>query len=338
MKKDKSTLMFAVFAGLTLCGFATTASAADTLLIGAGGGGGAGYCCGTPGAPGTVGTAGGAGGGTAGGAGGINGLGGSGGSYGSSDGGGGAGWLGSGGNGTGASTTAGSPDGAGIGGLSAPTFAGGLGGNTTPFAIGGFGGGGGGGWQGGGGGGGYSGGGGGSGVTAAGGGGGSYVDPSVSSVVMTGGANGSTTVAGDGVVATGLNGFINVNGTLFLYTGSSVDWTAPTSGDYAFVVDGAQGGQGDANYGGYGAEVTGNVFLTAGDELAFLVGGGGESGYCCGVSGGGGGGGSFVFEVASGPSNVPEPASLALVGLGLVGIANVRRRLLRPKPDAGVGA
>ena len=103
-------------------------------------------------------------------------------------------------------------------------------------------------------------------TTDAGGGGGSYVDGSASSVTMTAGANGSTTLAGDGVVATALDGFININGTLFSYTGSIQDWIAPLSGGYAFIVDGAQGGQGSADVGGYGTEVTGTVFLTAGES------------------------------------------------------------------------
>jgi hypothetical protein len=202
---------------------------------------------------------------------------------------------------------------------------GGAGGNTAPFAVGGFGGGGGGGWQGGGGGGGYSGGGGGSGAGGyAGGGGGSYYDPAATLVTLTSGTNGSTVVNGNGVVSTGLNGFIEINGILFSYTGSIVDWTAPTTGIYAFIVDGAQGGQGDANYGGYGAEVKGDYSLTAGEELELLVGGGGESGNNGSVSGGGGGGGTFVF--ANAITAVPEPLTLSLFGAGLVGAIATRRR------------
>ncbi len=69
-------------------------------------------------------------------------------------------------------------------------------------------------------------------------------------------------------------------------------FTAPVSGEYALELLGASGGASTISGapGGLGAEVSGDVFLTAGDNLALYVGGRGSDGY-----GGGGGGGSFVF-------------------------------------------
>src|ERR1700677_2691055 len=70
-------------------------------------------------------------------------------------------------------------------------------------------------------------------------------------------------------------------------------FTATVSGEYAVELLGASGGNSDAAVGGLGAEVSGDVFLTAGEDLTLFVGGqGGGSG----VVAGGGGGGSFVFR------------------------------------------
>jgi hypothetical protein len=66
----------------------------------------------------------------------------------------------------------------------------------------------------------------------------------------------------------------------------------PTTGEYALDVLGASGGAGGG--GGLGAEVSGDIVLTAGETLTLFVGGQGQStGPFFG--GGGGGGGGFVF-------------------------------------------
>ena len=86
----------------------------------------------------------------------------------------------------------------------------------------------------------------------------------------------------------------------FDYTGMVVDYTVPTSGDYALVAFGAQGGAGTVlgiggDGGGLGAEIGGQFLLDAGNVLEIAVGGeGGAPPF--GAVGGGGGGGSFVFD------------------------------------------
>jgi len=307
--------------GLSLTCFMQSASAIPTLIFAAGGGGGAGYCCAQPGGAGQSGTAGqnGGDGGNAGtgGAGGTAGSGGMGGSSGNYDGGGGAGWLGAGANGTGSG--AGALKGNGLGGLSMPSWTGGIGGNVSNFSVGGYGGGGGGGWQGGGGGGGYSGGGGGSGSTANGGGGGSFADGAAQSLTIIAGANGSHTLSGNGVQARGSDGSISIGGTVFGFTGGEQSFTTGTAGFYDFIIMGAQGGQGNADLGGFGASLTASYFLNANETLGLIVGEGGSSGYLTTDSGGGGGGGSFVYVLDAGdiPNKVPEPGTLSLVALAL---------------------
>src|SRR6202453_2222945 len=68
--------------------------------------------------------------------------------------------------------------------------------------------------------------------------------------------------------------------------------TAAVSGEYAVELLGASGG--NATFlnipGGSGAEVSGDIFLTAGEDLTLFVGGQGGSNALAG------GGGSFVFN------------------------------------------
>ena len=84
----------------------------------------------------------------------------------------------------------------------------------------------------------------------------------------------------------------------YTYDGATIQsWTVPISGVYAITAYGAQGG-GQAHYGwlgGNGAEVGGDIRLTAGTVLNIVVGGVGEPGV--GIRGAaGGGGGAFVYE------------------------------------------
>jgi hypothetical protein len=73
-------------------------------------------------------------------------------------------------------------------------------------------------------------------------------------------------------------------------------FTAAVSGEYAVELLGASGGNSTEfmQSGGPGAEVSGDVFLTAGEDLTLIVGGQGAFGPDS--HGGGGGGGSFVFH------------------------------------------
>jgi PEP-CTERM motif len=80
------------------------------------------------------------------------------------------------------------------------------------------------------------------------------------------------------------------NAETFAFTGAVQSFTASVSGEYAVELLGASGG----NIGGLGAEVSGDVFLTAGEDLTLVVGGQGGTGGL----GGGGGGGSFLYGTA----------------------------------------
>jgi CSLREA domain-containing protein len=86
--------------------------------------------------------------------------------------------------------------------------------------------------------------------------------------------------------------------TTLAYTGTIQTYTVPATGIYELSIGGAQGGDTSngpqqAETGGAGAALSGDVSLTAGSVLQVVVGGEGTSN-AFGV-GGGGGGGSFVF-------------------------------------------
>jgi hypothetical protein len=87
----------------------------------------------------------------------------------------------------------------------------------------------------------------------------------------------------------------DANAETFVFTGKAQTFTASVSGEYAVELLGASGGDVTVTLspvGGLGAEVSGDIFLTAGEDLTLFVGGRGGSGNYAG----GGGGGSFVFN------------------------------------------
>jgi VCBS repeat-containing protein len=96
----------------------------------------------------------------------------------------------------------------------------------------------------------------------------------------------------------------------YTYAGKIVTFTAPATGIYDIVAYGAEGGGIAADPaigfrgapGGLGAEIGGDVMLTANETLTIAVGGAGVNGDAIGVGHpGGGGGGTFVV----GPNNQP---------------------------------
>ncbi|MGE6353790.1 gliding motility-associated C-terminal domain-containing protein [Flavobacterium sp. NPDC079362] len=89
----------------------------------------------------------------------------------------------------------------------------------------------------------------------------------------------------------------NLNGSVTV-TGGIQSWIVPVTGNYRINASGARGGNSSANtyVGGFGANMTGEFTLTAGDVIKVLVGqagitGGSDDGY---YLGGGGGGGSYI--------------------------------------------
>jgi hypothetical protein len=81
------------------------------------------------------------------------------------------------------------------------------------------------------------------------------------------------------------------NAETFVFTGGVQTFTDSVSGEYAVELLGASGGNTGEALGGPGAEVSGDIFLTAGEDLTLFVGRQGGTGAF-----GSGGGGSFVFD------------------------------------------
>jgi hypothetical protein len=101
----------------------------------------------------------------------------------------------------------------------------------------------------------------------------------------------------------------------FLYSGTATFFYVLTSGNYQFLVDGAQGGvgAGDGSHGGQGAILDATFALTAGEILKVIVGGSGSN---SGSGAGGGGGGSFIMEVDDGTGPITPVILLAAGGGG----------------------
>jgi PEP-CTERM motif len=80
----------------------------------------------------------------------------------------------------------------------------------------------------------------------------------------------------------------------FIFTGGEQSFPVLVSGEYSLDVLGASGGGSRNAAAGLGAEVSGDISLTAGETLTLFVGGQGQNGGNY-IGGGGGGGGGFVF-------------------------------------------
>jgi len=79
-------------------------------------------------------------------------------------------------------------------------------------------------------------------------------------------------------------------------TGSTQDYTVPSTASYEITAFGARGGNGN-NSGGYGTSMVGEFSLTAGHVIRFMV--GHTGGDTSGLQAGGGGGGTFVYNVTT---------------------------------------
>ena len=91
---------------------------------------------------------------------------------------------------------------------------------------------------------------------------------------------------------------VTFNNTSTGRNGTIQNWTVPSTGTYRITVYGAQGGANPAsrgsNPGGKGAMMSGDFFLTQGENIVILV---GQQGLTGSTYGGGGGGGSFVGKL-----------------------------------------
>ena len=110
---------------------------------------------------------------------------------------------------------------------------------------------------------------------------------------------------------------------VFAFTGTIVNWSAPSAGLYEITAWGAQGGAGPSGAaGGLGAEVGGQVTLTLGETLSILVGGAGDAGVGDGVfDPGGGGGGSYVVSGAAALVVAGGGGGGTFSGAGAAGVA-----------------
>jgi hypothetical protein len=234
----------------------------------------------------------------------------------------------------------------GFGGGSAPLFNGGASGTGNESLAAGFGGGGGegvnsAGFGGGGGGGGYTG----------GGGGGSYAySADVTAVSSQSGVNGAPDANG---AAGGLNGYVDIAPlgvgpapVDFSSTGAIQAYTITQTDTYVITVAGAQGGgigggRDQGFSGGYGALMSGDVFLESGTILGIVVGGAGPSGSV--ETAGDGGGGSFVWvQPPIAAAAAPEPSTWAMmlagfIGLGFAAFSRKRANGRAPSPACGRG-
>jgi hypothetical protein len=95
-----------------------------------------------------------------------------------------------------------------------------------------------------------------------------------------------------------------MSGTTFTSDGIIQQYTVTTTGLYELTAYGAEGGTGGAiGAGGEGAEIRGDIHLTAGEVLDIVVGGRGLS-----SNNGGGGGGSFIYKDGSAAGTFLEVA------------------------------
>jgi hypothetical protein len=108
------------------------------------------------------------------------------------------------------------------------------------------------------------------------------------------------------------------NAETFAFTGAAQTFTVSVSGEYAVELLGASGGNSTffGFPGGLGAEVSGDIFLTAGEDLTLFVGGRGGSS----ANAGGGGGGGGPMDAGGGPGLAGTSGGTAGVSGGAGGV------------------